>query len=315
MTAGAADRESGGGRPALSVAMIARNEADRLPRTLEAVAWADEIVVVDSGSTDGTPALAREAGARVVETDAFPGYGPQKQRALEAAAGPWVLLLDADEVVSPELAGEIRRLLERGPEADGYELDFHTEYLGVRIGRRGWWRDRHLRLVRKGSARITDDVVHEGVRVEGPVGSLRAPVLHRSYRDAGHHARKVFRYAELKARQKHERGKRATLPGAVAHAAARFLSGYVVRGRFLYGWRGLVYDLVEATGTLQAYVRLWEMGRRCGRGSARPGPGGQSSTGQDAGGGKPDGRDSAGRASSDQDSGGRGSGSRDPEGR
>lgn len=254
-------------RPALSVAMIARNEADRLPRTLEAVSWADEVVVVDSGSSDGTPELAREAGARVLETDGFPGYGPQKQRALEAAAGPWVLLLDADEVVSPGLADEIRGLLERGPEAEGYALEFHTEYLGAWIGRRGWWRDRHVRLVRKAAARITDDAVHEGIRVEGVVGRLRGPVLHRSYRDAGHHARKVFEYAELKARQKHDRGEETTLPGAVAHAAARFLAGYVVKGRFLYGWRGLVYELVESAGTLGAYVRLWELGRRGERGS------------------------------------------------
>lgn len=248
-------------RPALSVAMIVRNEADRLPPTLEAVAWADEIVVVDSGSTDGTPGLAREAGARVIRTDDWPGYGPQKQRALEAAEGPWVLLLDADEVVSPALADEMRALLERGPEAEGYELELHTRYLGCWLGRRGWWRDRHLRLVRKASARVTGDAVHEGVRVEGPVGRLRAPVLHHSYRDAGHHARKVFDYAELKARQKRDRGERTTLPGALGHAVARFLSGYVVRGRFLYGWRGLVYDLVEAAGTLQAYVRLWELDR------------------------------------------------------
>lgn len=247
-------------RLSLSVAMIARNEADRIGPTLESVAWADEIVVLDSGSSDDTPSRARARGARVLETG-WPGYAAQKRRAVEKAAGPWVLALDADEVVSPELAEEIRALLEAGPEHAGYEIPFLTRFLGRWLGRRGWHRERHLRLVRKDAVRVEGGRIHESFTVAGSVGRLEHPVLHHTYEDLGQHLEKMREYTELKARQKHERGQRASLAGAVGHGVAAFFSAWLLRGRILDGWAGLVWSLLSGQASLSAYVRLWELGR------------------------------------------------------
>lgn len=251
-------------RARLSVAMIARDEEGSIGRSLDSVAWADEVVVLDSGSRDRTPGIARGRGARVVETGDWPGYGAQKQRALERVEGPWVLFLDADEVVSPELADEIRELLREGPRAAGYELEFHTCYLGHWFGRRGWYRERHLRLARKDAVEVSGDPVHEGMRVEGEVGRLEGPVLHYTYRDAAHHLEKLQRYSGVKAREMAEAGRETGLAGAVGHAAGHFLSDYLMRGRFLEGWPGLVHAALGAYSKLMTYLKLWERTGRDG---------------------------------------------------
>jgi len=261
-------------RPAVSVAMIARDEEEVIGRALRSVAWADEVVVVDGGSRDGTAATAEELGARVVRTGEWPGFPEQRRRALEACAGPWILVLDADEEVSPELAEEIRRALagERGSAggrspADaaglpaGYEILFHTRYLGHWFGKRGWHRERHLRLARKDALRVTGGRVHEGLAVDGPVGRLRHPIRHYTYRSLERHHRKMGEYARLKARELHERGRSATPASAAGHAAAALFTGYVLRGRFLDGWAGLLRELLSAQAALLAYLELWELGR------------------------------------------------------
>lgn len=276
-----------GGAPSLTVTMIARDEEGRIGRALDSVAWADELLVLDSGSRDATGAVARERGARVVETG-WPGYGPQKQRALEAASGDWVLSLDADEVVSEELAAEIRRTLAGRPRVDGFEIPRRTRYLGRWLDRWGWHRERVLRLVRREKARFTPDAVHEALRVEGRIGRMEGALLHHSYRDVLHHVEKIREYADLKAGEKHRRGETVTLPGAVGHGAAAFLSGYLLRGRFLDGWRGLVFELMSGWAALLAYVRLWELGRAevpDGPGDARatgPRPPGEPAVGEPA---------------------------------
>jgi glycosyltransferase involved in cell wall biosynthesis len=258
--------------------MIATDEADRVGRALASVAWADEIVLVDGGSSDRTPEIAREAGARVLATDPpWPGYAAQRRRAIEAASGPWILALDADEEVTPELAREIREALGAGSDggADGgpaaYEILFHTRYLDHWFGRRGWYRERHLRLARKQALRVTDRRVHEGLEVDGPVGRLRAPIRHYSYRSVAHHQAKLAEYARLKAEDLRERGRRATPASACAHALGRLFGGYLLQGRFLDGWAGLAHELLGAEASLLAYLELWELGR--GRGGG-PGAGG-----------------------------------------
>lgn len=268
----------GASSPRLSVIMIARDAEDTVGRALESVAWADELLVLDSGSRDRTPEVAREHGARVVETD-WPGYGPQKRRALEMARGDWVLSLDADEVVSPALAEEIRGALGLDPGAEdsrpradggdaglpaGFEIPFRTRYLGRWLGRRGWYRERHLRLARREAARFTDARIHESMEVEGPVGRLRAPVLHYSYRDLEHHREKMREYARLKAEAKFRRGVRSSPPEAAVHGVAAFLSEYLLRGRFLDGGAGFVFSVMAGRAALDTYLRLWEMGRRGG---------------------------------------------------
>jgi len=270
--------------------MIARDEEEVVGRALRSVAWADEVVVVDGGSRDGTAAAAEELGARVVRAGEWPGFPEQRRRALEACAGPWILVLDADEEVSPELAAEIRETLAgeggsaggrtpagaagapSGPAGlfAGYEIPFHTRYLGHWFGRRGWHRERHLRLARKDALRVTGGRVHEGLAVDGPAGRLRHPIRHYTYRSLEQHHRKMGEYARLKARELHERGRSATLASAVGHAAAALFTGYVLRGRFLDGWAGLVRELLSAQAALLAYLELRELDRRAddGPGSA-----------------------------------------------
>lgn len=278
----------GGGATAVSVAMIATDEADRIGRALASVGWADEIVLVDGGSSDRTPDIAREAGARVLGTEPpWPGYAAQRRRAIEAAAGPWILVLDADEEVTPELAREIRETVGRragsgdatGSGASGapagYEILFHTRYLDHWFGRRGWYRERHLRLARKDALRVTDRRVHEGLRVDGPVGRLRAPIRHYSYRSVAHHQAKMAEYARLKARDLHERGHGASPASACGHALGRLFGGYLLQGRFLDGWAGLAHELLAAEASLLAYLELWELGRRPGRTPGEREPGGE----------------------------------------
>lgn len=287
-----------GGAP-VSVAVVARDEEDRLPRTLRSVGWAAEtVVIVDRRSRDRTAEVAREHGARVVVRD-WPGYAAQKRRALELCRQPWALLLDADEVVSPALAREIAMELPGGDRAPdrggsaakggggpapgsgrgsggapaGWEIPFHTRYLGRWLGRRGWYRERHLRLVRRERASVTGGPVHEGLEVDGPVGRLSGPILHHSYRDLVHHAEKIAVYARLKARGLREEGRRSTLVGAVARAAGGFLKGYVGKGRFLDGLPGLVWELMGAYYDLLTYAHLRELGagdRRAGGDPPRP---------------------------------------------
>lgn len=257
-------REAG---PGVSVAMIVRDEEDRIERALRSVAWADEVVVVDGGSRDATAAVAADLGARVLETGEWPGFPEQRRRSVEACAGPWILVLDADEEVPPALAREIQETLSAaaGPSA-GYEILRHTQYLGHWFGRRGWFRERHLRLARKEALRVTERRVHEGLEVDGPVARLRNPILHYSYRSVSHHQRKMAEYARLKARDLYDRGQRATLATAAAHSLGRLFTGYLLQGRFLDGWAGLVHELLASEASLLAYLELWELGRGGGAG-------------------------------------------------
>ena len=179
-------------RPRLSLAVITRDEADALPRLLAVASrFADEIVVLDCGSIDGTVALAREHGARVVETD-WPGFGAQKNRAFDACEGDWLLSLDADEVPDAELVAALAALGDR-ESAVGYYLDRQTLYLGEPV--RSWSPDPVVRLVRRGKGRWTDAPVHETLVVDGPVAALPGKLVHRSYRDLDDHYGKLVGYA------------------------------------------------------------------------------------------------------------------------
>ena len=246
----------------VSVAIGAQDEADRLPRALASVGWADEIVVVDCGSRDDTVRVADDAGAIVERMDEWPGDGPQKRAAFARTTAPWVLMLDADEEVSPELAAEIRRVLANEPRVDGYTIPFHSLYYGHWFGRRGWYRERHLRLVRRDAVTISGETIHAQPTVAGGVAAMRHPIRHYSDRDLSHHVAKLQRYAAIKAARLRQRGRRAGLGQAFAYACGAFAAEYLRRGRFLDGAAGLAYSGVAAHATLQAYVRLWELEQR-----------------------------------------------------
>jgi glycosyltransferase involved in cell wall biosynthesis len=242
-------------RQALSVILITLNEAPRLEKTLRAVSWADEIIVVDSGSTDGTVELARSLGARTLVTD-WPGFGAQKNRALDMATCPWVLSLDADEVLSPELQLEIRSLLQTDPPFNAATLPRLSSYCGRTIRHSGWWPDPVLRLFRRELARFSDDRVHERVVVPGPVTSLQGVLLHESYRDLDQVIDKVNQYSREGAHNLLKRGKKGGLLTAIAHGLWAFFRTYCLRLGFLDGKEGFILAVSNAEGTYYRYLKL-----------------------------------------------------------
>ena len=243
--------------PRLSVVVITRNEAANTRAALESVRWADELVLVDSGSTDDTLRIAGEIADRVTAHD-WAGFGAQKNHATELAAHDWVLSLDADERVSPALAREIRALLQAEPAARGYRIPRVTRYLGRWIRSTDWYPDHQLRLYDRRAARWNDRLVHESVAVDGPVRRLRGELEHRAYRDVSHHLQTIDRYTTLAARQMHREGRRAGWVDLAVRPPAAFLRNYVVRRGVRDGVHGLIVSLLNAGYVLLKFVKLWE---------------------------------------------------------
>lgn len=243
-------------RMLLSVILITRNEAARLSECLASVTFADEIVIVDHGSSDGTPALARALGARVIETEDWPGFGPQKNRALAQARGDWVLSIDADERLTPELAESIRGALIQ-PQHDAYEFNRRSRYCGQWIRHSGWYPDRVTRLFRRERGAFSNALVHESVQVEGRVGHLSGDLLHHSFDDFESVLDKVNRYSSLGAKSLAERGKQASFGKALRHGLWAFVRTYVIRCGFLDGRMGFALAVSNAEGTYYRYLKLW----------------------------------------------------------
>lgn len=241
----------------VSVIVITLNEEAAIGRCLASVAWADEIVVVDSGSTDRTVELARAAGARVTVTTDWPGFGRQKNRALDLATGDWVLSLDADEWVSPALAAEIQAAVSRSDAPAGYELPRLSSFIGREMRHSGWWPDHVARLFRRGTARFSDDLVHERLLVDGAVGRLGEPLRHESFTSLDEVVEKMNRYSSASARMRVERGKGGSVGGAVAHGLWAFLRTYLLRAGFLDGREGFVLAVANAEGTYYRYLKAW----------------------------------------------------------
>ena len=239
----------------LSVAIIACNEAHRIARCLQSVSFADQIVVLDSGSTDDTVAIARGLGADVEVTPDWPGFGPQKNRALARCRYRWVLSIDADEQVSDALAAEILRVL-RGAPAEatvaGYWLRRSSRYCGQVIRHGLWGNDRVLRLFERQRGRFTDARVHESLVCDGETRVLEGILVHDSV-DSPEDARsKARRYAFLGAEALRARGRGGSLQGGV-HAGWSFVRGYLLRAGFLDGRFGLTLARLNAAGTFWKY--------------------------------------------------------------
>ncbi|HEY0293992.1 MAG TPA: glycosyltransferase family 2 protein [Bordetella sp.] len=256
-----ADTPAPAAQPRLSVVIIACNESRHIGACLDSVAFADERIVLDSGSSDDTCDIARARGAIVHATPDWPGFGPQKNRALALATGDWVLSLDADERVPPELADEIRAVL-RAPQAQAYRMARLSEAMGRAIRHGGWWPDHVLRLFRRGTARFSDDAVHEKVVAEGEVGLLRGHLLHYTYDSIDAMLAKMNRYSTDSAQMMLQRGKRATALGAIGHGVWTFIRMYVLRRGFLDGWQGLAIASTGAAGSFFRYLKLLDLRRR-----------------------------------------------------
>jgi glycosyltransferase involved in cell wall biosynthesis len=248
-------------RSGLSACIITYNEADRIEACLQSVSFCDEIVVVDSHSTDATRDLATRLGARVIERD-WPGYRSQKQFAIESASNDWVLCLDADERVSGDLRAEIERLQAEGfPGFAGWSVPRITDYFGRFLRHGNAYPDRLIRLFDRRRGGWSGYEIHENTRVTGRVGKLHGHLEHYSYRSLTDHNLRMARYADLMAQALYERGKRCGLAKVLINPQWRFFRGYCLRLGLLDGWRGLVFALIEANYVRRKYLGLYMRSR------------------------------------------------------
>lgn len=247
----------------LSVIIIAKNEARNIRACLESVVWADEIIVVDSGSTDDTVAICKEFGAQVYVHD-WPGFGAQKNRALGYASKDWVLSLDADECVTPESRQEIEKIM-RETKFAGYAIPRLSSFCGRYMRHSGWYPDYVIRLFLRGKAGFSNDLVHERIVVEGEVGKLSHCLLHEPFHNLEQLLAKVNQYSTAGAEMLHKKGRDASLTQAVVHALWAFFRTYFIRAGFLDGREGFMLAVSAAEGTYYRYAKRVLM-----QGRARP---------------------------------------------
>jgi glycosyltransferase involved in cell wall biosynthesis len=243
----------------LGVAIITYNAATRLAECLQSVAFADQIVVIDGGSTDDTVAIAQTHGARVLMQSDWPGFGPQKNRALDALSTDWVLSIDADEIVSADLAASIRSTL-AAPAANVYAVDRLSSFCGRWIHHSGWYPDWIPRLFKRGAARFSDDLVHERLVFDTPAQRLTGKLMHYSYEDFETVLRKLDTYSTAGARQRHAAGQRGSIGKAVGRGAWAFVRTYLLRRGFLDGRAGFMIAVFNAETVYYRFLKLARLG-------------------------------------------------------
>ena len=244
--------------PRLSVTIITWNEEGRLRPCLESVAWSDEIVVVDAESTDKTVQVAREFTDRIWVRP-WPGFAVQKNFALEQAAGEWVLSLDADEQVTPELKQEIQDVIARSGPQNGYAIPRKNFFWGRWVRHGKLYPDYQRRLFRRGTGRFAERAVHESVEIQGSVGRLTHPLLHHSYRSLEEFIQRSNRYSTLAAQEWVRSGRRVSQADFVLRPLGRFCSMYLLHRGFLDGWRGMLLAGLYAHYVFLRTVKAWEM--------------------------------------------------------
>lgn len=240
----------------LSAILITKNAGHTLRRCLESVRWADEIIVVDSGSLDDTAAICRDLGVRLIVADDWPGFGPQKNRALDLAAGEWVLSIDADEWVPPELRAEIQSVVANPGNVVAYCMPRLTSFCGRYMRHGGWWPDLVVRLFQRGSARFSDARVHERLEVVGTTGRLQAHLIHESFRNPAEVLEKINLYSSEGARMLADRGRKASLTTAIAHGLWAFIRTYFLKRGFLDGREGVAMAISTAEASYYRYLKL-----------------------------------------------------------
>ncbi len=244
------------GRSGLTACVIAMNEEDRIADCLASLEWCDEIIVVDSHSTDRTREIAADFGARVIERD-WPGHGAQRDFAASAANNDWMLCLDADERVSQLLREELIALREEGfPDKAGWRMPRLSCFLGRWIRHGTWYPNRQLRLYDRRHGRWSRLMPHEHVELDGPAGTLRGPILHYPYRSFAEHLAVMDRYTTITANGLQERGRRARVSDIVFRPAIRFVRTYFLKRGFLDGWRGLLLAYLTAYYGRLKYAKL-----------------------------------------------------------
>ena len=245
-------------RVPVTVTIITLNESRHIAAAIDSAAWADEILVVDSGSTDDTVSIATAKGVRVMSRT-WPGYVDQKNYAASVASHDWIFSLDADERVTPSLAAEVRTIVDGNSTERAFRVPRVTFHLGRWVRTTDFYPDYQTRLYDRRAARWQGKYVHESVVADGPVGQLKNELQHYSYRDLSDHLDRINQYSTLAARQMHESGRRATPIDLLLHPPAAFLRNYLVRGGFADGMAGLTISLVNAYSVLLKFAKLWEL--------------------------------------------------------
>ncbi len=238
----------------LTVVIVAKNEQRNITQCIAGASFADEVLVLDSGSTDATVRLAQEAGARVVQTD-WPGYGPQVARGFALAKGEWVLSLDADERIGDALRAEVLAAV-RGGTHDGWRIPRVSEFCGRFIQHGGWRPDYTLRLGRRAKSGFTDHFLHAHMTVDGSIGELKSPLVHFSYPDLHDVLEKLDRYSTGHARDMRSRGKTGGVWKGLLHGWVAFIRTYFLRLGLLDGRHGLMLAIYNAEYTYYKYLKL-----------------------------------------------------------
>lgn len=241
----------------ISVTIITLNEGSNIRACLESVKWADEILVSDSGSNDKTVEICKEYNARVF-FDTWLGFGKQKNLIAGRAKNNWVLNIDADERVTPDLSVEIEMALNKG-EYEGYYIPRKNFFAEKWIRHCGWYPDYNLRLYRKDKGQFNERDVHEAVRIEGSMGYLQAPLEHYTYKDIGDYLRRMDRYSTLAAEEMFKNGKNTGLLDLTFRPCFTFLKMFFLQKGFLEGYNGIVLSGLYASYTFSKYAKLWEM--------------------------------------------------------
>ena len=242
----------------VTVTIITKNEADHIAAAIDSAAWADEIVVVDSHSTDETVAIARAKGVRVAVRD-WTGWVDQKNFAASLASHDWIFSLDADERVPLALAEEIRRVIAGPSPRSAYRVPRITFHLGRWVRTTDWYPDDQLRLYDRRTAEWTGGYVHEGVTVRGSVGQLRGELQHYAFRDIADHLETIDRYTTYAARQMHESGRHASALQLAFHPPLAFLRNYILRGGLRDGAVGFVVSVLNSYYVFLKFAKLWEL--------------------------------------------------------
>jgi len=240
--------------PTISVTIITKNESKNIRQCLESVVWADEIIIFDSGSEDDTVAICREFTDQVFIDEDWQGFGIQKNRALEKATGDWVLSLDADEMITDDLAAEIRKVIMGDPAI--YEIPRLSTFCGKEIRHSGWWPDYVARLFPRGQARFSDDKVHEKLIFNNAPDKLQNHLIHNTAPDLHQVIEKMNRYSSISAEKKHGEKRSAGLFTAITHGVWTFLWSYFGRAGFLDGCEGFILAVSKAENSYYRYLKL-----------------------------------------------------------
>lgn len=246
-------------KPKLSVIIVAKNESSNIQDCIASAAWAEEVIVLDSGSRDGTVELATQAGAKVIQTD-WQGYGIQQNRGIDAANHEWIFSLDADERITPELAGEIRATIAKSA-FQVFDVPRRSLFVSRFMRHSGWWPDRTKRLFKKDCGRFSNHEIHASLQTEYPIGHLQASMIHYSYRDFDSVLEKMNRYSSGSARDLYAKGKTGSLSKALLHGTWSFFRTYLIKLGFLDGKYGFLVAIVNAETTFWKYVKLSAMMR------------------------------------------------------